>query len=88
VSQLIPLYGFLEGDTIGLIVLAHDDDTIARVADRLQHSARWRVTKCPRVRVFHGSRELDASHTVAQAGLAPLERIDVRAAGDPGDGVP
>jgi hypothetical protein len=81
VSVLVPLYGFVEGDTIGLIVLAHDDDSIARVVARLQHSARWRVAKFEDARAFHGERELEASQTVAQAGLSPLERIDVRRAG-------
>jgi len=80
-SVLVPLYGFVEGDTIGLIVLAHDDDPIARVVARLQHSARWRVAKFEDARAFHGDRELDASLTVAQSGLSALERIDVRRAG-------
>ena len=80
-SQLVPLYGFLEGDTIGLIVLAHDDDSIARVIARLQHSARWRVAKFEGARAFHGDRELDPAQTVAEAGLSPLERIDVRSGG-------
>ena len=80
-SVLVPLYGFVEGDTIGLIVLAHDDDPIARVVARLLHSARWRVAKFEDARAFHGDRPLDASQTVAQAGLSALERIDVRRAG-------
>ena len=43
--RVIPLYGFLEGDTIGLLVLADEDDTAADVARKLQASARacaWR----------------------------------------------
>ncbi len=84
-SVLIPLYGFLEGDTIGLIVLAHDDDPIARVIAKLQHSARWRVAKLENARAYHAGRELDSAQTVAEAGLTPLERIDVRRAGDAGD---
>ena len=84
-SVLVPLYGFLEGDTIGLIVLAHDDDPIARVVARLQQSARWRVPMFPDARAYHGDRELDASQTVAEAGLTPLERIDVRRAGGSAD---
>jgi hypothetical protein len=85
VSVLVPLYGFLEGDTIGLILLAHDDDPIARVIARLQHSARWRVAKFENARAFHAGRALDPAQTVAEAGLTPLERIDVRRAGDAGD---
>jgi hypothetical protein len=85
VSVLVPLYGFLEGDTIGLIVLARDDDSIARVIARLQQSARWRVAGFENARAFHVGRELDPEQTVAEAGLSALERIDVRSAGDPAD---
>ncbi|HKA15626.1 MAG TPA: toluene-4-monooxygenase system B family protein [Myxococcota bacterium] len=78
-SALVPLYGFLEGDTIGLILLVHEDDPIARVIARLQHSARWRVAKFENARAFHAGRELDPTATVAEAGLSALERVDVRA---------
>jgi len=84
-SVLVPLYGFLEGDTIGLILLAHDDDPIARVIARLQHSARWRVARFENARAFHAGRELDPTQTVAEAGLSALERIDVRSSGGAGD---
>ena len=83
-SVLVPLYGFLEGDTVGLVVLAHDDDPISRVIARLQHSARWRVARFENARAFHAGRELDPEQTVAEAGLSALERIDVRA-GDRAD---
>jgi hypothetical protein len=29
---MIPLYGFLEGDTLGLLILAAPDDTMAKLA--------------------------------------------------------
>jgi Toluene-4-monooxygenase system protein B (TmoB) len=84
VSVLVPLYGFLEGDTMGVLLLARDDDPIARVIARLQHSARWRVARFEGARAFHAGRELDPDQTVAEAGLSALERIDVRA-GDRAD---
>jgi len=61
-------------------VLAHDDDPIARVIARLQHSARWRVAHFAGARAFHAGRELDPEQTVRAAGLSALERIDVRSA--------
>ena len=84
-SQLVPLYGFVEGDTIGVIVLAHDDDPISRVIARLQHSARCRVARFEHARAYHAGRELDPEQTVAEAGLSALERIDVRSAGGAAD---
>jgi hypothetical protein len=75
---VIPLYGFLEGDTIGLLVLADGKDTIAAVADKLRRSARLRATIEGPLTVIHGGRPLDLGRTVEQVGLAPLDRIDVR----------
>jgi hypothetical protein len=77
--MLVPLYGFLEGDTIGVLVLAHHDDTIARVAEKLVSAAAVRVAPPAHPRVFHRGRSLDPGQSVRQAGLTPLERIDVAA---------
>jgi hypothetical protein len=74
---LIPLYGFLEGDTLGLLVLAYRADTIARLADRVQQSARVRVAYRPSVKVLYRGRVLAPDLTVETAGIEPLERFDV-----------
>jgi hypothetical protein len=42
---MIPLYGFLEGDTIGLLVLADEEETLASLADKLQSAASVRVDR-------------------------------------------
>jgi len=75
---VIPLYGFVEGDTLGLLVLAEDDDTIAEVAAKLVRSASVRVRPRPGLVVYHGGRALDGERTVAATGLSALDRIDVR----------
>lgn len=75
--MLIPLYGFLQGDTLGVLVFAHDDDTVADVAARLVKSASIRVAPPARVRVVYGGRVLDPALTIARAGIAPLDRLDV-----------
>jgi hypothetical protein len=74
---VIPLYGFLEGDTIGLLILAQPDDTIASLADKLQTSAAVRVAPRAEVTVRQGRRVLDPQTTVARAGLTALDRFDV-----------
>jgi hypothetical protein len=74
---MIPLYGFLEGDTMGLLILAEEGDTTAALAERLQTSAGTRVAPRPRLRVVWKRRILDMDATVAQAGLRPLDRFDV-----------
>ena len=75
--MLVPLYGFLRGDTIGLLVLVHDTDTVADIAATLQQAAAVRVAPRPRVAVLFKGRVLAPHLTVSQAGLEALERIDV-----------
>ena len=75
--MLVPLYGFLQGDTIGLLVLVHDTDTVAEIARKLQQAAAVRVPPKAGASVHYGGRRLDPELTVAQAGLSALERVDV-----------
>jgi len=75
---MIPLYGFLEGDTIGLLLLAQSDDSIREIAGKLQAAARLRVAIDGPVKVLYGGRTLDPESTVADNALQALARIDVR----------
>jgi hypothetical protein len=75
---LVPLYGFLEGDTIGLLVLAHDDMTMAELASRLCEMARLRVAPAGPAEVHRAGVALDPAKTVAEAGFTALDRVDVR----------
>ena len=77
---MIPLYGFLEGDVLGLLILASEDDTVLTLAHKLQQAAALRVA--PRrdacVRVSAKGEPLEPSARVGAAGLEPLDRFDVR----------
>jgi hypothetical protein len=75
--MLVPLYGFLQGDTLGLLVLVQDDDKVADIASCLQQAAATRVAPRAGGRVYFEGRALDPKLTVAQAGLAALDRVDV-----------
>jgi toluene-4-monooxygenase system protein B len=75
---MIPLYGFLEGDTIGLLVLAEGDDSIAEVAQKLQAAARLRAVIDGPVRVLYDGKPIELTATVSETGLKPLGRLDVR----------
>ena len=75
--MLVPLYGFLKGDSMGLVLLVHDQDAVHAIGEKLIQAASVRVTPAARVSVFHQGRLLAPDITVAQAGLAPLDRIDV-----------
>jgi hypothetical protein len=73
----IPLYGFLEGDTIGLLVLAEEAQTILELARKLQDAANIRVARNDDVELLYDGKTIDPGLTVAQAGLQALDRFDV-----------
>ena len=75
--MLVPLYGFLQGDTLGLVVLVHDTDRVRDIAQRVQRAAAARVEPRARVVVVAKGRRLDPEATIVQAGLTALDRIDV-----------
>ena len=72
-----PLYGFLEGDTIGLLILADEGETIESLAGKLKDAASIRVAPPQDARVLYRDQVLAPELTVAQAGMQPLERFDV-----------
>jgi hypothetical protein len=74
---MIPLYGFLQGDSVGLLVLAEESDTAADLADKLQSAARVRVKRDPKVKVVYQGVIIGAHTTVAQAQMGALDRFDV-----------
>jgi hypothetical protein len=73
----IPLYGFLQGDTVGLVILAEEYDTLQALAQKLQVAASLRVAYRDQVQVVYNDQTMDPAMTVAQAGLQPLDRFDV-----------
>jgi hypothetical protein len=73
----LPLYTFVYGDSLGLILLVDAAHTIDEVATRAQRAASMRVAPSPAVHVYHGDRRLDPTSTVVGAGLGPLDRIDI-----------
>jgi hypothetical protein len=73
----IPLYGFLEGDTVGLLVLAEESETLLELARKLQDAASLRVARRDRVQVLYNGKTMDPTMTIAQAGLEALDRFDV-----------
>lgn len=73
----IPLYGFLEGDTLGVLVLAEEGETVLELARKLQDAASIRVARNDDVELLYNGKTLDPALTVAQAGLQALDRFDV-----------
>ena len=73
----IPVYGFVRGDTLGLLVLVRPSDSIATLTSTLAEAASVRVAPSRGARLFAGERELDPRASVATAGLTPLDRVDL-----------
>jgi hypothetical protein len=75
---MIPLYGFVEDDTLGLLVLAEEDETVKALAEKLQASADVRVAPRAKVEIVHAGRTLDPRTTLRAAGVTALDRVDLR----------
>jgi Toluene-4-monooxygenase system protein B (TmoB) len=73
----IPLYGFLEGDTLGLLVLADEGETVLDLARKLQDAASLRVARNDKIDFVYNGRAIELDRTVAQAGLQALDRFEV-----------
>lgn len=73
----IPVYGFLQGDTIGLLILAEETETLQALARKLQDAASLRVAARNPVRVVYNDKIMEPAMTVAQAGFEALDRFDV-----------
>ena len=73
----IPLYGFLEGDTLGLLMLADEGETVLELARKLQDAASIRVARIDEIDFVYNGKPIDPGLTVAQAGLQALERFEV-----------
>jgi hypothetical protein len=74
---VLPLYGFLEGDCLGLVILAEEDETVYALADKLRQAAKMRVASTGTAQVWLRGARVDPKLTLADAGFEPLERFDV-----------
>lgn len=74
---LLPLYGFLRGDTLGVLLLIQSDRRVRDLAELAKRSSAVRVAWSGEGRVVLDGRVLEPEATLAEAGVAPLDRIDV-----------
>jgi hypothetical protein len=77
---MMPLYGFLRGDTIGLLILAGEDETVAELGRKLAQAARVRVQTRAALRLIYQGRVLDPKARLREVGMRPLERFDAEEA--------
>lgn len=75
--MLIPVYGFLQGDALGLVVLMKDDETADDFANKLMQAAAMRVLPYANRAVYFNGQRLEADAVLAKIGVTPLSRLDV-----------
>lgn len=75
----IPLYVFVRGDTLGLVVLAPETESVDDLAQRLARAAAPRVALAGKLRVSHRGKLLEGQLTLSEAGINPLDRVDLLA---------
>ena len=80
----IPVYAFVQGDTLGLVVLAGEAESVDDLAQRLVRAAAPRVALSGRVRVSHRGAVLRGELTLTEAGIGALDRVDLRTEADSG----
>lgn len=80
----VPLYAFVEGDTLGLVVLAPESETVDELAQRLARAAAPRVALAGELRVRCRGKILPGELTLKEAGVAPLSRVDLVPEGEHG----
>ena len=71
----IPLYGFLEGDTLGLLMLAEEGETVLELARKLQDAASIRVARNDKVDLVYqrqSNRSWAHCRTGRVAGIGSL----------------
>jgi hypothetical protein len=73
----IPLYGFLEGDTIGLLMIAEEGQTLLDLARKLQDAASIRVPRHNTIQFVYEGKAFNPGLTVAEAQLQAMDRFDV-----------
>jgi hypothetical protein len=76
--QMLPVYGFVEGDALGVLLLIYSDDTIEKVIQNLQQAVKIRVPAQIGMSLFYEGKILDTQITVNQADVEPLCRLDLR----------
>jgi hypothetical protein len=75
--MLIPVYGFLQGDALGLVVLMKDDETADDFANKLMQAAAMRVPPYSDRAVYFKGERLQGNAILAKVGVTPLARLDV-----------
>jgi hypothetical protein len=76
--MILPLYGFVEGDTVGVLILTDKEESVESMARKLRDAVTLRVDASDDMEVVYQGVVLDPLITLEQAQIAPLQRLDLR----------
>jgi hypothetical protein len=74
---VLPLYAFVQGDTMGVVVLGRLDGTVADLAANMLRAAAVRVKDRGPFSVMAGERRLELDATLETVGMRLLDRVDL-----------
>jgi hypothetical protein len=74
---VLPLYGFVQGDTMGVVVLGRLDGTVAELGTNLLRAVGVRLERRGPYELRAGARRLDPDATLRTQEMEPLDRIDL-----------
>lgn len=75
--MLVPLHAFITGDTLGILVLVHDYEPVATIAERALLAAASRIIPFD-ASVSYRGKVLDPKRRIDDVGLTALDRVDVK----------
>ena len=73
-----PIYGFVEGDTVGVLVFADEIETVSSLMRKLLDAVELRVKTKDRFEAVYQGNVLDPAAVLDQTPLKPLQRLDLR----------
>jgi hypothetical protein len=74
----IPLYGWVQGDSVVVVVLAREEQTVRELVDLLCQAVAVRVSVAAQGIALLRGKRLDPDTSLRAAGIEPLDRIDVQ----------
>jgi hypothetical protein len=75
---LIPIYGFVEGDTMGVVILVEEQETILALTNKLLEAVSLRVDVDHQYEAIYQGLVLNPDEAVVTANLRPLQRLDLK----------
>jgi len=74
---VLPLYAFVQGDTMGVVVLGRLEGTVADLGENLLRATAVRVGRRGPFKLVRDGRTLDLGATLSTLGMQPLDRVDL-----------